>query len=361
LEFIKGITRLVIAVLMIGAVIVVGLFVFTSVSPVLSLPKSSSNASAQPVIFEIQPGESVDQIADHLQKQGIIDSSFFFTLRLRLRGAASSLKAGRFQLTPGMDTDKLIDTLSTSPAEIGLRFTVIEGTRLEEISEKLSAAGIVSASNFLKLAATPDGAAQFSDDFLASSGRPADKGLEGFLFPDTYEIKQDGSDNSDAVIRIMLKTMEDKITPDMRKAIADRGLNVYKVLTVASIVQREGVLKDELPDIASVFWNRLDQGMALQADPTTQYAVAKPGAWWPDLDKIGVLPKDVDNPYNTYRIQGLPPGPICNPGLPAIQAAIYPAQTNYLYFVAKNDGTGAHAFAETLEEHERNQVIYQNK
>jgi UPF0755 protein len=164
----------------------------------------------------------------------------------------------------------------------------------------------------------------------------------------------------------MLGNMESKFTPEMLKTISDKGQSVHQVLTIASIVQREGQKKDELPTIASVFWNRIDQGMRLDADPTTQYALAtqqhaegKEGTWWPELN---LAPGDVDSPYNTYRIQGLPPAPIANPGLDAIQAAVNPAQTDYLFFVAKNDpnDVGAHAFAKTLEEHEANRQKYGN-
>jgi UPF0755 protein len=229
--------------------------------------------------------------------------------------------------------------------------------RVEEMAERLASQGILDANTFIQLAGTPEGAAQFNSELLAASGRPGDRSLEGYLFPDTYEIKQTEGDNSRAVIDIMLKTMEERITPEMRQAIADKGWNIHQVLTVASIVQREGVHEEELPRIAAVFWNRVGLDMALGADPTTQYAIGKPGEWWPELN---LDPNTVDHAYNTYRIAGLPPGPICNPGLAAIRAAVYPAESNELYFVAKGDNSGWHVFAETLEEHERNRIIEGN-
>jgi UPF0755 protein len=346
---------------MVGAVIAAGVFIYLGVSQ--ALPQPQADSTGQPVMFTVQPGQDVGTIADNLEQAGLLDgiSKQWFILKLKGAGPDKLPKAGRFQLTPGMSVDQLIDTLSTPPAEVGIRFTVIEGMRLEQIAEKLSSEGIISSTIFMQMAGTPEGAAKFQSDFLASSGRPADQGLEGYLFPDTYEIKQSDGDNSEAVIRIMLRTMEEKFTPEMRQAVAEKGRTIHQVLTVASIVQREGVVKEELPDIASVFWNRVDAGMPLDADPTTQYALGRTPNWWPNLDQLGVLPRDVDHPYNTYKFPGLPPGPICSPGLDAIRAAVYPSDTNYLYFVAKNDGTGAHAFAETLEEHERNRVIYGNR
>jgi UPF0755 protein len=351
----------VLAVAMIAAVIVAGVFIYRATEPLASI--GTRDVPREPVMFTIQPGETVSEVADNLEKAGLIDSAFIFRARLKLLNVEGQMQAGTFQITPGMDMDALIRLLTAPVVDRGIRFTVIEGTRVEEIAEKLGADGVVSSSEFVRLTTTPEGAAQYNNDFVASSGKPADKGLEGFLFPDTYEVKQSGSDNSDAVITIMLKTMEERFTPEMRAEVAKRQVNgrpatVYDALTIASIVQREGIVKEELPDIAAVFWNRVDRGMLLNADPTTQYALGKPGNWWPQLD---LDPNTVDNPYNTYKVVGLPPGPIANPGLDAIRATVYPSQNNYLYFVAKNDGSNTHAFAETLEEHERNRVLYGNR
>jgi len=363
--FIANIFKAIVSLAMIAAVVMIGFFIFTNTHINFNLGgggnSDSGNATTttgKTVAFQIKPGDSVSIVADNLQKDGIIDSSFWFKLQLKLKGQESALKAGTFQLTPGVDTDTLIKTLTTSPLEVGARFTVIEGTRLEEIAESLSSQGIVDKEKFLQMATTPAGAAAFSDDFLKASGKPDNQGLEGYLFPDTYEIKKGEGDNSDAVIRKMLGTMEEKFDPDTLKTIQDRGLNVEQVLTVASIVQREGKVKEELPIIASVYWNRINQNMILNADPTIQYALGKPGKWWPELTLDDLK---IDSPYNTYTQAGLPPGPICSPGEDAIHAAVYPAQTDYLYFVAKNDGSGGHAFAKTLEEQERNRVIYGNR
>ncbi|MEO6457400.1 MAG: endolytic transglycosylase MltG [Chloroflexia bacterium] len=353
-----NIIRIFLTIAMVAGVIGAGVFIFFALSQTLA--STQAQEDKQPVVFTIEPGDTVREIADKLQSDGIIDSSFFFQAQLKLR-SEDTLKAGKFQVTPGMDINQLITVLSTAPVDIGLKFTIIEGQRVEEIAEKLNAQNIVSQTRFLELTDTPAGAATFQDDFLNEAGRPADQGLEGYLFPDTYEIKQGDGDNSEAVVGIMLQTLREKFTPEMRAIVTERERNIHQTLTIASIVQREGVVKEELPTIAAVFWNRLDQGIALGADPTTQYAVAKSPDWWPNLDNLGIVPNTVDDPYNTYVVAGLPPGPICNPGFDAIEASVYPAETDYLYFVAKNDGTGAHAFATTLDEHERNRVIYGNR
>jgi UPF0755 protein len=152
----------------------------------------------------------------------------------------------------------------------------------------------------------------------------------------------------------MLNTMVGKFTPEVLQKIEEKQRNVHQVLTIASIVQREGKVKDELDEIAAVFWNRLDIGMPLGADPTTQYGLGRPGEWWPNLNQHAALPKDIDHPYNTYRFPGLPPGPISNAGLDAILATVYPADTQHLYFVARCDGSGEHVFTDSFEEHLRN-------
>jgi UPF0755 protein len=368
--FVGNIFKAVISLAMIVAVIMVGAFIFTNTNLHFDFGSAASGSAgtagqtttsangSKSVAFTIKPGDTVTTVADNLKASGVIDSPFFFKLQLKLKGQESQLKAGTFQLTPGMDTDKLITALTTAPVEVGTRFTVIEGTRLEEIADTLSQKGLVDKAKFLQLAGTPEGAATFNDDFLKASGKPDSQGLEGYLFPDTYEIKKTEGDNSDQIIRKMLGALEGKFDADMTKTMTERGINVQQVLAIASIVQREGKVKEELPIIASVYWNRVNNGMLLNADPAVQYAVGKEGDWWPVLSLDDLK---VDSPYNSYVVTGLPPGPICSAGEDAIRAAVYPAQTDYLYFVAKNDGTGGHAFAKTLEEQERNRVQYGNR
>ncbi|MDQ6694550.1 MAG: endolytic transglycosylase MltG [Chloroflexota bacterium] len=356
MRVIGGILKAIIGLGMIGAVAAVGALIFVTVSASIAKPKPATPAAA--VMFTIASGENVTQIVDNLKNAGIIDSTLMFRLKLKMDGKENLLKAGSYQLTPGGDTDQLIATLTTEAVDASVRFTVIEGKRLEEVAESLGSAGIVSPTHFLELANTVEGSTTFSDTFLAGSDKPADRGLEGYLFPDTYDVKQSQGDNSKAVIKIMLQTMEERFTPEMRQAAADKGRSIHQVLTIASIVQREGVVASELPKIAAVYWNRVDRKMELDADPTTQYAVGKSPNWWPSLDAIGVKPREVDSPFNTYVTVTMPPAPICGSGIAAINAAVYPSSDQYLYFVAKNDGSHTHAFAKTYEEHQRNVILY---
>lgn len=368
MQIIGSIFKAIIGLAMIGAVAVAGVAIFSSsmhlstqLIPQGQAAAAQATAQAKPIAFVISPGETSSEIASDLKNQGVIGDDGLFKLQLRLSGKETQIKAGTFQLTTNMDNSRVIDVLS-APVEAvpSFKITVIEGLRLEEVAERLSGQGVISATRFMQLAGTPEGIATLglSDDFMKASGKPDSTGLEGYLFPDTYEIKQQPGDNSEAIIKTMYSTMEDRITPDMRQALAAKNHTVQQLLIIASIVQREGVLKTELPKIASVYWNRVDKGMLLNADPTIQYAVGTSGDWWPvlSLDQL-----KVDSPYNTYTTTGLPPSPICAPGLDAITAAVYPEDTNYLYFVAKSDGSHGHLFATTYEEQQRNQVLVGNK
>jgi UPF0755 protein len=361
-RIVGGILKAIISVAMIGAVLVAGFFIYTQVSPLVASTGRCAGTSAGPVVFVVKPGETVSQVADDLERACIISNALTFKLRVQVTGTGDKFQAGSFTVTPGSDYDTILKVLTTSQAIASTRITVIEGLRLEEVADYLAGQHVVDTTSFLSKTTTPEGAAVYSDTFLAQSGKPADKGLEGFLFPDTYDIARHSDDDSDTVIKTMLHQLESKFTPDLLAAIPQRQIdgqpaNVYQILTLASIIQREGVISDELPIISSVYWNRLAEGTVLNADPTSQYANGKSGAWWPADMTLEML--HIKNPYNTYDNRGLPPGPICNPGLLAIQAAINPADTKYLYFVAKNDGSGTHAFATTYDEQQRNIAKYQ--
>jgi UPF0755 protein len=354
---IGNVLKAAVAIAMVIGVVVAGIFIYRYSSGLFG---SSNIESGRQVPFVINPGDSVSTIADKLKEAGVleqgslIDSAAVFKTRLKLRGDEGKIKAGRFVLTTGMDVDALIDTLVNSSGEAGIKFQVIEGWRLEEIAAKLSADGVVSQTRFLELTTKPENVSLFASEFLTQSGKPGDSGLEGYLFPDTYNIEWNEGDNSEAVINVMLKTMEEKFSLQMRQDAAAKGRSTHDVLTIASIVQREGVVKAEFPQIAAVYWNRIANDMRLDADPTVQYAAGKEPNWWRVID---FTPRDLDHPYNTYIIYGMPPGPICSPSEDAIRAAVYPAEESpYLYFVAKKGGSGEHVFATTLEEHNRNVI-----
>jgi UPF0755 protein len=226
--------------------------------------------------------------------------------------------------------------------------TVQEGLRLEQVAAVVAAQTNISEDEFLAWVTTEWRNSALAFDFLADL--PPNATLEGFLFPETYRLPEDAS-SLDLLSR-MLETFDARVTPEMRTAAANRGLNVYELITLAAVVEREAVLDEERPLIAGVYHNRLEAGWFLNACPTVQYAIGfgdDTREWWPVLTLDDL---ELDSPYNTYRNLGLPPGPICSPGLTSIQASAYPADTDFFFFLAdciKDDGS--HLFAVTEAEH----------
>ncbi len=339
--------KLMVQSLKIGAILVLAAVIVVTTQRTLARYLAAANADVgQPVTFVVEPDESVDSIAARLHEQGLIRSTTYFKLRMRLSNADTRIQTGRFVLYTGMSVNQIIQTLTSSePIEV-VRVRFQEGWRLEEYAEQLVQAGLISSPEEFIDAAQGE-AWRTTYDFLRDL--PPGASLEGYLFPDTYEFRVDATPKE--IIRTMLDNFDRRVSPALRARAAERGLNFHQVLTIASIVEREAAIPEERPIIASVFYNRLGQNMPLQADPTVQYMLGQPGRWWPAL-----TPDDLLRPglYNTYQHPGVPPGPICNPSLASIEAALEPAETNYLYFVVKGDGSGGHVFAATYEEHLRN-------
>jgi UPF0755 protein len=262
-------------------------------------------------------------------------------------GVEGKMVAGSYEFDRGMPTLQVIGRLRAG-ITMPLTVTVPEGLRSEEVALLMEREGIVSAEEFRAALASE----KYDFGFLAE--RPPGAGLEGYLFPATYGFSRGVT--AEEMVRRMLAAFDEQVTPELRQAAQNAGLTLHEAVTLASIIEREAVKAEERPVIAGVFLNRLRLGMPLDADPTVQYALANDSAnverfgFW----KQGLTLEDlqVDSPYNTYVNGGLPPGPICNPGLASLEAVAHPAQTGYLYFVARDDGS--HVFAETLEEHQRN-------
>jgi UPF0755 protein len=236
--------------------------------------------------------------------------------------------------------------LDATPAFVS--FNVLAGWRIEEIAAALPTSGLgFPPEAFLGAAfSVPPG-------YSFSSQMPANQSLEGFFLPDSYLIAREASPQE--FIAVMLDNFEDKVTNALRDGFAQQGLSMYEAVTIASIVQREAVVEEERPTVASVFLNRIAAGIKLDADPTVQYAIGfnpAQNTWW--TNPLSLADLQFDSPYNTYLYAGFPPGPIANPGLSALEAVAFPAQTEYFYFRAACDGSGRHRFAVTFEEHQAN-------
>jgi len=224
-------------------------------------------------------------------------------------------------------------------------FVVLPGWRVEEIAESLATSGLpITYDEFLSVAKTPTG--QF--DFLAGAGT-----VEGFLYPDSYILSRTIS--PEEMIEKMLRNFAAHLTPDLVNGFERQGLTVYQAVTLASMVEREAVQDEEQASIASVYLNRFKIGMKLDADPTVQYAIGYnilQRTWW--TNPLSLLDLETNSVYNTYKYEGLPPSPIANPSLEALRAVAFPAETPYIFFRAKCDGSGFHEFSETFDEHLQN-------
>jgi UPF0755 protein len=303
-----------------------------------------------PIAFVVDPGETAVEIADRLRTAGLVSDAELFRRYVQYHGLDAGIEVGEFTLRQTMTIPEIAQTLQKGqrPEQV---VTVQEGLRLEQVAAVVAEQTGISAAEFLALATGGWRDAGLAFDFLADL--PPGATLEGFLFPDTYRLPEDATAGD--LLGRMLKTFEERVSPEMRAAAANRGLTVHQLVTLASIVEREAVLDDERPLIAGVYANRLESGWFLGACPTVQYSLGAPAEWWPQLTLENT---EMDSPYNTYRNLGLPPGPICSAGLASLQAAAFPADTDYFFFLAdctKKDGS--HMFAVTEGEHLANYGI----
>ncbi len=303
-----------------------------------------AGTDATPIQFAVEPGENANTVAARLAEMGLVRDANLLKRYMRYKGLDDQIEAGNFSLSAAMTVPEVAVALTdAAPDEVSARLW--EGWRIEQAADSLAAQPHlnVDREEFLRLTGAGD---QRSDSYSFLADLPASASLEGFLYPDTYRFLP-GASTAEVLDRI-LSQFDSQVTTPMRTDAAAQGLTLYQVITLASIVEREAVHDDERPVIASVYLNRLHIGMKLDADPTTQYAIATPDNWWPPLN---FDPRTVDDPYNTYLYPGLPPGPIASPGLNSIRAVIYPAATGYFYFRAKCDGSQNHNFSVTYEEH----------
>jgi peptidoglycan lytic transglycosylase G len=314
--------------------------------------------SGETVYISVASGDTAVSIGKRLEASQVIDSANTFERLADLLGVETTLEAGEYEFTPGTSAldalTRIRDGLTAARV-----VTIPEGIRMEEIAAILEQRGVVQADAFLAAAASFATSGSGLDAELLAS-RPPRSNLEGYMYPATYSFSTRNGDAS-RVVQTMLETFSQRLTPQLRQEARRQDLTMHEVLTLAAIVQREAVLPAEMPVIASVFLNRINEGMPLEADPTVQYAVStRPGSvaefgYWKRA--LTVQDLRIDSTYNTYLRQGLPPGPIANPGIEAITAVIRPAHTDFLFFVARQDGS--HAFSETFEEHQINVQRYQ--
>ena len=289
-------------------------------------------------IFVVHHGASLAEVASELQKEGFINNRHLFVVWGQLLGYSKKIKSGEYRISASMPPVNILAILAKG-AIVTHTVTIPEGYTMEQIARLLEEKGIVSAKEFLRVCTDPA--------VVVSYGLEG-QSLEGYLYPDSYQLSRGLP--AKKVVDVMVHRFFEVVSPYLGR-MKEKGMSLREVVTLASIVEKETGLASERPLIASVFLNRLKKGMRLESDPTVIYAIKNFNG--------NLTRKDLNRrtPYNTYVIRGLPPGPIANPGIDSIRAVLYPADTSYLYFVSKNDGS--HYFSSTLAEHNRAVARYQ--
>ncbi|MGA1824367.1 MAG: endolytic transglycosylase MltG [bacterium] len=290
--------------------------------------------------FMISPGTSVNAIARRLETEGFIRNKYFFAIVHKLKGEPY-IKAGEYELNPTMSLLTVFSLLQEGKI-IQYKVTIPEGYNIKMVAEILDKLELVEKDKFLQIA---------SDESFLEELEIEGPSVEGFLFPETYFFTK-GTEEKE-IIRVMVKRFWTVFTPAMVERAKEIGYSVFEIVTLASLIEKETAIVEEMPKIAAVFNNRLKGKIRLQCDPSVIYGL-------PDY-KGDLTKKDLKtyHPYNTYRIHGLPRGPIANPGKDALMAALYPANVKYKYFVSKNNGS--HYFSETLQQHNRAVWKYQKR
>lgn len=292
---------------------------------------SPTDADGGIVEFQISSGEAPAQIIRKLQQQGLIDNPSLFRTYLIYSGLDKNIQAGTYHISPAM-SELEIARVFENPSPTETTLTVLPGWRAEEIASVLPDLGInIHPAQFVEVV--------------------HERQLEGYLFPDTYRVNRDVS--AAFLVERLHQNFRDHVAAEIKTGLENQGFTLREGVILASIVEKEAVLPSEMPRIASVFINRLRREMPLGADPTIQYALGyneTQNTWW--TNPLAISDFQVNSPYNTYQNPGLPPGPICNPGLPAIKAVAFPESTPYYYFSAACDGSGKHNFSESFGEHQ---------
>ena len=306
------------------------LFILIVVFVIIPLSESPSYSGERgtTVYFTVRPGMSVSEIGKELHERGVIDSERKFWWTAKLNGFENKVKSGTFEMQTGMGERDALEMLVYGNTVV-LRFVIPEGFSVREIADRLAANGLVNADDFMARAKNyrPYPYVEEHEDVRYA--------VEGFLFPDTYEIN--GEFNAARIMEMMAQNFDRRLTKEMRARAQEMDLSIYELVTLASLVEKEAYHEEDRPIIAQIFLKRLRIGMPLQADPTVQYLL--------DAPKEDLLYRDteIESPYNTYRNVGLPPGPIASPGTASLMAVLHPADTNYLYFVADRNGNNYYA------------------
>jgi UPF0755 protein len=325
------------------AILLMLIFVFIGAAGVylniVSYAQKSPNTAFVEQLVVVQSGQRFKTLSTLLHQKGVILYPLKFRLFARIKGYDKRVKAGEYMLSSTMTPKKILETMVDGKVHLH-RLTIPEGYNLRQIAQAVDNAGFASETDFLKAADDPG--------FVHAKGIDA-KTFEGYLYPDTYYFPRGVTPEN--IISAMVKRFWSVFKPEWEERAKTLGMTIHQVITLASIIEKETAVADERPIISSVFHNRLKRNMRLESDPTVIYGMG---------DYNGnITRKDLERPtpYNTYTMKGLPPGPISNTGAKAIEAALYPADGKFLYFVSRNNGT--HYFSTNFKDHSRAVRKYQ--
>jgi len=302
-------------------------------------------------IFIIEKGSSVKLIANNLEKEGLIKDSTLFTIYASLTNSHKNIQAGEYLLSPQMSTAQIIDIFKKGETN-KKSLTILEGWNINDIANYFEEKQIATKEEVHNLIGKPTEVKEnknletIIEDF--NLGKPNNISLEGYIFPDTYYI--DSTDNLESIILRTLYNWDKKITPQLREEIEKQEKTIFEIMVVASMIEKEAKTIEDKKNVSDVLWKRLEIGMPLQICATVLYVLGE------NKSKVYTSDTEVDSPYNTYKYNGLPLGPICNPGMDSILAAIYPSKNNYWYYLSSNEGEIF--FSRTLEEHNYKKNIY---
>ncbi len=316
-------------------ILLLGLFAWGTFDHFVHTPLSKNALEKN---FTVINGEGLRIISTKLRSEKLISSDIMFMFYLKISGLSGTIQAGEYRISPAMAPIQIADIL-TKGKVTSRTVTIPEGWTVSQIGEYLEKEKVVSGADFVAAAS-----GKYSYDFL--EGKPESVSLEGFLFPDTYQVSVTATPES--LVKMMLDNFSKRITPDLRAA-SNSGLGLYRTITLASIVEKEANKPADRKLVAGVFLSRLNEGMRLQSDVTVAYALGE------DREELTAADLQLDSPYNTYIVDGLPVGPICNPGLESINAVVYPEVTAFRYFIAANDQV---YYARNIEEHNANVAKY---
>lgn len=300
---------------------------------------SAVNASAtQKTDFQVKSGTTLVPISEQLEAEGFIQSRKDFSAYAK-QNKLTNLKAGTYALSPSMSSQEILDVIHSGKSFEGTRFTIVEGAETREIADQLEEKGLADKDKFTKLVNDPQ---KFAKDYSFLQDDSI-RSLEGYLYPATYGIKE-GSDE-ETILRQFLNSFKAEYERTFQAQKNNSKLSFAQIMTLASVIERETIQKDEQALVSSVFYNRIEKKMPLQSCATVQYILKE------HKQVLSAQDIAIDSKYNTYKYNGLPPGPIASPGKDAILAAVNPEKTDYLFFLSRFDGTGKQVFSVTYEDH----------